>query len=125
MGGPPKGQQNRQEEISGISRGLKMLGKEMGIPILALAQLSRDSEKGQRRPQLSDLRESGSLEQDASGVIFLWRDPEAQPAGDLGAFLTEALFCKQRNGALGTVPLAFESVITRFREAKNQGREAA
>lgn len=118
MGGTGK---NREQEIAGISRGLKKLAKDMRLPVLALCQLSRDNEKAKRRPQLTDLRESGSLEQDASGVLALWRDPEALPAGPLDAYLQEAIMLKQRNGPLGTIALAYESKITRFREAKNQG----
>lgn len=113
---------NREQEIAGISRGLKKLAKDLAIPVLALSQFSRDNEKAKRRPQLTDLRESGSLEQDASGVVALWRDPEATPEGPLDTYPQEAIILKQRNGPLGSLRLAFEAKITRFREMHNQGK---
>lgn len=114
MGGDRSRQSNREQEIAGISRGLKMLAKDLNLPVLALSQLSRDMEKGKRRPQLSDLRESGSLEQDASGVVFIYRDQDAKPQGDTGIFAQEVIVAKQRNGPLGSIDVAFESRFTRF-----------
>ena len=108
--------ENRQPEISDISRSLKELAKELGIPVLALSQLSRAPEQrgGDRRPQLSDLRESGAIEQDADVVMFLYReevykrdDPDLRGKAEL-------IIGKQRNGPTGTVPLHFIRDFTRF-----------
>jgi replicative DNA helicase len=111
--------ENRQQEVSLISRGLKALGKELGVPILALSQLSRAPEqRADHRPQLSDLRESGSLEQDADLVMFLYRPEyylpplEAQEKGLQGK--AELIIGKQRNGPTGVVKLAFIREYTRF-----------
>jgi replicative DNA helicase len=111
--------ENRQQEVSAISRGLKGLAKELGVPILALSQLSRAPEqRSDHRPQLSDLRESGSLEQDADLVMFLYRPEyylpplEAQEKGVQGK--AELIIGKQRNGPTGTVELFFRKESTRF-----------
>jgi replicative DNA helicase len=111
--------ENRQQEVSAISRGLKGLAKELGVPILALSQLSRAPEqRSDHRPQLSDLRESGSLEQDADLVMFLYRPEyylpplEAQEKGVQGK--AELIIGKQRNGPTGTVDLFFRKESTRF-----------
>ena len=111
--------ENRQQEVSAISRGLKALSKELGVPILALSQLSRAPEqRADHRPQLSDLRESGSLEQDADLVMFLYRPEyyvppaEAQEKGLQGK--AELIIGKQRNGPTGTVELFFRKECTRF-----------
>jgi len=100
---------NRTQEVSQISRGLKLLAKELSVPILALSQLSRqpESRKGdQRKPQLSDLRESGSLEQDADVVVFLYReelyDRDTERKG-----IADVIVAKQRNGPTGEFPLVF------------------
>lgn len=112
--------ENRQQEVSEISRGLKALAKELGIPVVALSQLSRAPEQrsGDHRPQLSDLRESGSLEQDADLVMFLYR-PEYYlgPEDRDGASLegkAELIIGKQRNGPTGTISLYFHKAYTRF-----------
>ncbi len=106
--------ENRQQEISGISRGLKALAKEINCPILALAQLSRAPElRADHRPILSDLRESGAIEQDADVVLFLYRDDyyhddsEKQNIG-------EVIIAKHRNGPTGTVELVFKGEFTKF-----------
>jgi len=109
---------NRQQELAAISRSLKILAKELHIPILALSQLSRATEtRGDHRPQLSDLRESGALEQDADLVLFIYR--EDMYPGDAGGppqqeNVAEIIIGKQRNGPTGAVKLAFLKQHTRF-----------
>lgn len=110
---------NREQEISSISRALKGLAKELNVPVIALSQLSRAVEtRGVKRPVLSDLRESGAIEQDADIVTFLYRpdyyDDEADPMSPPG--LTEVIVAKHRNGALKTVNLRFVKEFARFEE---------
>ena len=110
---------NREQEISSISRALKGLAKELNVPVIALSQLSRAVEtRGTKRPVLSDLRESGAIEQDADIVTFLYRpdyyDGEADPMLPPG--LTEVIVSKHRNGALKTVNLRFVKEYARFEE---------
>jgi replicative DNA helicase len=142
------GQDNRVQEISEISRGLKTLAKELNVPVMALSQLSRAVESREnKRPQLSDLRESGSIEQDADIVMFVSREEyyvnftkpkeASAAAGDdasaVAAFeewqramgdvhgRAEVILAKQRHGATGTVTLKFESKITRFSDLVDEG----
>jgi replicative DNA helicase len=115
-----KGSTNREQEIATISRGLKGLAKELSVPVIALSQLSRATEQrgGDKRPMLSDLRESGSIEQDADMVIFLYRpeyygievDEENIPTKGVG----EVIIAKHRNGSLDTVKLRFVGQFTKF-----------
>lgn len=130
---------NRVQEISEISRGLKTLAKELNVPVIALSQLSRAVEQREdKRPQLSDLRESGSIEQDADIVLFVYREEyyvashepkRPGPEDDAKTHedhqkwmadmekvfgLAELIVAKQRHGATGKVKLKFESQITRF-----------
>jgi replicative DNA helicase len=118
--------ESRQQEISEISRSLKAMAKELGVPVVALSQLSRAVESRQPpRPQLSDLRESGAIEQDADVVVFLYRpafyrtrrEEEDEEAEDT---TTEVIIGKQRNGPTGTVHLAFLREYTRFEDLETQ-----
>ena len=105
---------NRQQEIAEISRSLKGLAKEMKVPVLALAQLSRSVEQRQdKKPLLSDLRESGSLEQDADMVMFIYRDEYYNPDSEKKG-IAEIIVAKQRNGPTGIVELGFLKEYTRF-----------
>jgi replicative DNA helicase len=116
MSGGGKRFENRTQEVSAISRGLKALAKELSVPVIALSQLSRapESRSGDHRPQLADLRESGSIEQDADLVMFIFReevykqdDPELQGRAEI-------IIAKQRNGPIGKVKMAFLKHCTRF-----------
>ena len=105
---------NRQQEVAEISRSLKLLAKELSIPVLALSQLNRNPEaRADKRPQLSDLRESGSLEQDSDVVMFIHRD-DADPEKKREA---ELIVAKHRNGPTGSIRLTFEPALTQFRNA--------
>jgi len=108
-------QENRQQEVSDISRGLKSLARELNIPVIALSQLSRGVESRQsKRPMLSDLRESGSLEQDADIVAFLYREDYYRPKDEEKDHTTEFIIAKHRNGPTGVVNLFFAEECTRF-----------
>jgi replicative DNA helicase len=106
--------ESRQQEVSQISRELKGLAKELNVPVVALSQLSRAPEaRNPPRPMMSDLRESGSIEQDADVVAFIYRDDYYKPTEE-NAGIAEILISKQRNGPTGTVKLAFLKEFTRF-----------
>ena len=109
------GSENRQHEVSEISRSLKALARELEAPVLALSQLSRSVENRQvKRPMLSDLRESGSLEQDADIVMFLYRDDYYKGAEEAPTHITELIVAKHRNGPVGRVNLFFKNECTKF-----------
>ena len=115
--------ENRTQEVSAISRGLKALAKEMEVPVVALSQLSRASERrgDDKRPMLSDLRESGSIEQDADVVMFIHREAyynRDEEMSESDRAKSEIIIAKQRNGPTGTVHLNFISRFTRFENAE-------
>ncbi len=114
-----RGQSERRDlEISAISRSLKILAKEISVPVVALSQLNRKLEERQdKRPQLSDLRESGALEQDADVVAFIYRDEVYYPDKEDNKGQAELIVSKQRNGPTGKVPMTFLHAYTRFEEA--------
>jgi replicative DNA helicase len=107
--------ENRTQEISQISRGLKGIAKELNLPVIAVSQLSRavEARRGDHRPQLSDLRESGSIEQDADVVMFIYREDMLNPTEE-NTGQAELIIGKQRNGPTGTIQLAFSRQFTRF-----------
>ena len=101
--------ENRNQEISTISRGMKLLAKELNVPMLVLSQLSRapETRQGDHRPQLSDLRESGSIEQDADLVAFIFREEVYKRDREDLRGLAELIVAKQRNGPIGKIDLVF------------------
>ena len=117
--------ESRQVEISTISRNLKSLARELEIPVIALAQLNRMSEgRSDKRPQMSDLRESGAIEQDADVVLLVHREEYYRPEDDSVRGLAELIIAKQRNGPTGSVKLQFNRKLTRF-SSLHMGAEPA
>ena len=117
--------ENRTLELASISRSLKALAKELRVPVVVLSQLSRAPEsRADHRPQLSDLRESGALEQDADVVMFIYREDmyadKSQPPAE-GDGVAELIIGKQRNGPVGVVKLAFIREFTRFENLAADG----
>jgi replicative DNA helicase len=112
----PGRQENRNQEVSALSRGMKLLGKELNVPMMVLSQLSRavETRQGDHRPQLSDLRESGSIEQDADLVGFIFREEVYHREREDLRGLAELIVAKQRNGPTGTVNLVFLHAQTKF-----------
>jgi replicative DNA helicase len=118
--------ENRNQEVSALSRGLKLMAKDLDVPFLVLSQLSRASETrpGDHKPQLSDLRDSGSIEQDADLVAFIYREEVYKKDREDVKGLADLIIAKQRNGPIGTVPLRFLGQYTRFENrAEDLGEE--
>jgi replicative DNA helicase len=117
----PRDRDNRQQEIAEISRALKILAKDMKIPVVALSQLNRSLEtREDRRPRLADLRESGAIEQDADLVMFIYRDEYYNPDKTEKPGIAEVIVGKNRHGATGSADLGFVKEITLFRNLEKR-----
>ncbi|MFB3109709.1 MAG: replicative DNA helicase, partial [Acidimicrobiia bacterium] len=115
--------ENRQQEISEITRNLKNLARELGVPIIALSQLNRSLEQREdKRPRLSDLRESGAIEQDADVVMFIYRHEYYHPEDQEKRGIAEVIIAKHRAGSTGPVEMTFQPEFTRF---ANLGRDVS
>jgi replicative DNA helicase len=124
MQGMP-GSESRQQEISEISRSLKALARELNVPVIAVSQLSRAVESRQdRRPQLSDLRESGAIEQDADLVGLLLREEYYNPTEE-NKGIADVIIAKQRNGPVGSIKLAFIKDYAKFDNLSLSGEDRA
>ena len=115
MSGSTNHGENRQQEISGITRALKVMARDLNVPIVLLSQLSRATEKREnKRPMLSDLRESGAIEQDADVVLFLHR--EDYYGENEGEAKSQIIIAKQRSGPTGAINVQWQGEFTRYRE---------
>jgi replicative DNA helicase len=118
--------ENRQQEISEISRSMKALARELGVPVIVLSQLNREAEgRPDHRPRLSDLRESGAIEQDADVVMLLFREEYYEPDNEEAKGRAEVIIAKQRNGPVGNVKLTFLEECTHFENYTPRGDEDA
>jgi replicative DNA helicase len=109
--------ENRQQEVASISRALKLMARELDVPVIALSQLRRTTEATRnKKPQLSDLRESGAIEQDADIVLMIYK-PEEEQELDTPSTRVELVVAKHRNGPIGDIPLDWIGEIVRFKEA--------
>ena len=115
MSGSGRRYDNRSTEVGDISRSLKLMAKEFNVPIITLAQLNRETEK-QKRPQLSNLRESGSIEQDADAVLFLWKQEDEDGQDPSASSVVKCDIAKNRHGPTGSIDLAWTPEITLFRD---------